>query len=106
MDQIQSEFERIRGERIQSLYKVKDYDFFSTASHGYLVIPKDDKNYFIASKIVTEYGYNGDYAIYLEEDCEASNFLKAIESEDKLNRGETVKASDLARGMGIDVVEF
>ena len=53
----------------------RGYDFITTCGHGYLVIPKNDKNYGLASKIVG-YGYKGDHAIYLEEDCEYHEFMK------------------------------
>ena len=54
-----------------------NYDFITTAGHGYLVVPNDDINYGIAKKIVS-YGYTGKLAIYLEEDCETGEFLEKI----------------------------
>ena len=53
------------------------YPFIDTCGHGYLVVTKDDPNFNIAKKIV-EYGYKGKLAFYLEEDCEAPEFLKKI----------------------------
>ena len=56
------------------------YDFITTAGHGYLVIPRNDKQFIHARKInkQSNYGYLGTYAIYLEEDQEAPDFLKII----------------------------
>ena len=53
------------------------YKFIYTASHGYLVVPNNDKNIEKARQIV-EYGFIGKNAVYLEEDCEAGAFYKAI----------------------------
>ena len=53
------------------------YPLIDTCGHGYLVVTKDDPNFNIAKKIV-EYGYKGKLAFYLEEDCEAPEFLKKI----------------------------
>ena len=65
-DEIQFTSERISG-----------YDFITTAGHGYLVVPKEDKNYLKALKIC-EYGFKGFNACYLEEDCEVGEFIQAI----------------------------
>lgn len=56
------------------------YDFLTTAGHGYLIVPTGDKNYSIAEKIV-ECGYKCERAIYLEEDSEYGEFMRAIESK-------------------------
>lgn len=55
----------------------RGYPFIDTCGHGYLVVPKGDPNLGIAKKICS-YGYKGKLAIYLEEDCEAPEFLKKI----------------------------
>lgn len=52
------------------------YDFITTAGHGYLVIPRNDIN--ILNCETPNYGYIGKLAYYLEEDCEAPDFLKVI----------------------------
>jgi len=52
----------------------KGYDFITTAGHGYLVVPMNDKNIALA-KDVCEYGFIGVLAVYLEEDLEAGEFL-------------------------------
>ena len=63
---------------IQSgIITTKGYTFFFTAGHGYLVVPKTDKNAHIAKRIC-KYGFIGNLAYYLEEDCEAGNFITAI----------------------------
>lgn len=53
------------------------YNFIITAGHGYLIVPADDENFEFARGIA-EYGYRGNLAIYLEEDCEAGQFLTQI----------------------------
>jgi hypothetical protein len=55
-------------------------DFIYTAGHGYLVIPTESAYYSQAIDIWTNsrYGYTGNMAVYLEEDQEAPDFLKAI----------------------------
>jgi len=50
------------------------YEFITTAGHGYLVVPKDNKNYNIAQKIA-KFGFVGNLAVYLEEDNELSQFI-------------------------------
>ena len=56
------------------------YEFISTAGHGFLIVPRNDKNAWIARNILskTGYGYTGKLAYYLEEDCQAPEFLQAI----------------------------
>jgi len=55
----------------------KGYPFIMTSGHGYLVVKKEDKNASIAKRLC-KYGYIGKLAYYLEEDCEAPEFLKSI----------------------------
>jgi len=40
-------------------------------------VPKEDQFYNVAKSIV-EYGFKGDLAIYLEEDCEIDEFINKI----------------------------
>ncbi len=53
----------------------RGYNFIGTAGHGYLVVPKNDVYYSVADSIG---GFKGKLAVYLEEDCEYSEFRKAI----------------------------
>lgn len=62
---------------ITAAIKNKGYDFITTAGHGYLIVPKTNKNAEVAKNII-EYGYEGALAYYLEEDCEAPEFLNKI----------------------------
>ena len=55
----------------------RGYDKIYTAGHGYLCVPKEDIFYSIALKIC-EYGFRGDIACYLEEDCEIPEFKRQI----------------------------
>ena len=57
--------------------KFSGYPFIYTAGHGYLAIPSNDKNYALAYKICS-YGFKGRLAVYLEEDCEAPQFIKEL----------------------------
>jgi len=61
-------------------YNLPEYNFVETAQHGYLIVPLDDKNADVADEILANsgFGYKGDYAYYLEEDCEYQDFKKAI----------------------------
>ena len=54
------------------------FEFLATAGHGYLIVPRDSKFIDVAKNICTKYGYNGNLAIYLEEDCEAPAFIKQV----------------------------
>jgi len=55
------------------------YPFITTAGHGYLAIPRDDaRGQSIVSKMTVEYGFKGKLATYLEEDCEAPEFVKLM----------------------------
>lgn len=55
------------------------YAFIPTASHGYLVVPVEDPYYEDARRIAG-FGYQGDYAVYLEEDCERGEFLEKVKN--------------------------
>lgn len=84
MNTYQQELKNLRpDDEIQSsefAARDKGYQFIPTASHGYLVVPKSDKNAHIAKKIC-QYGYVGNIAYYLEEDSEAGEFIKAIATD-------------------------
>lgn len=62
---------------VQFTEQVAGYSFIATAGHGYLVVTKADPNYKLAEKICS-YGFKGELAVYLEEDCEANDFLKKV----------------------------
>ena len=49
--------------------------FIETAGHGFLVVPKGHPKARLARSLCA-YGYLGRHAIYLEEDCEARDFIK------------------------------
>lgn len=58
--------------------KATGYPFITTASHGFLVVPVEDKEY--PKAVAIGQGYrSSNLAIYLEEDCEYFDFLKAIQ---------------------------
>ena len=52
------------------------YSFFSTPSHGYLAVPKED--YEASGYKASRFSYKlGDSYVYLEEDCDARGFMDA-----------------------------
>jgi hypothetical protein len=84
MNAYQRELQRLRpDDEIQSMEadpRDLGYSFIMTADHGYLVVPRTDKNYPLARKIVS-YGFVGALAVYLEEDAEAPQFIDAVKRE-------------------------
>jgi hypothetical protein len=81
MSEYEKELQAFRpDDEMQGLEKpgnAKGYCFIPTAAHGYLVVPTADQYAYLAKKICS-YGYKGRLAYYLEEDCEAGDFLKLI----------------------------
>lgn len=81
MNKYQVELESFRDGDIIQGYDLetqdKGYHFIPTAAHGYLVVPREDKNAGLA-KNICKYGYVGKHAFYLEEDCEVLEFLEKI----------------------------
>ena len=73
---------KIRGENVNDIYTtdIHSYTIYSTPSHGFLFIGKNDINYSIAKKIIgnTSFGYKNKNGIFLEEDCDAPLFLRTI----------------------------
>ena len=70
---------RVRGENAEDMTatKVKGFTFISTPSHGYLVLGSDDNGYSDALEIArkSNYSYISDTLAFLEEDCDATEFL-------------------------------
>ena len=77
MNKYQRELQELKpDDEVQMIERTKEgYDFIYTAGHGYLCIPANDYWYPIACTI-RAFGYLGKLACYLEEDCEAPEFLK------------------------------
>lgn len=65
-------------DQVQCTHKVNGWDFIITAGHGYLVVPHDNEEYSKLAMAINSYGFVGNSAVYLEEDCEAPAFLKRI----------------------------
>lgn len=86
MTNYQKELQALKPwDEVQDVYKYeKDcgYDYIMTAGHGYLVVPKGDK-YYQKALSIAEYGFKGKLAVYLEEDCEAGEFLAYVKSQEK-----------------------
>ena len=79
MNKYQKELSAFRPhDEIQSFGPVgMGYNFIGTAGHGYLVVPVTDPFHPIAMSIC-EFGYIGQNAVYLEEDCEYPKFRKMV----------------------------
>lgn len=78
MDIYETELQDLREhDEVQFSEWVQGYQFITTAGHGYLVVPAGDINYKTALQIC-QYGYIGNFAAYLEEDCEATQFLQTV----------------------------
>ena len=84
MNSYQKELQDFRPyDEIQTYKPIgRGYYFIGTAGHGYLVVPKSDPYASVAKKIC-EYGYVGNLAYYLEEDCEYYQFMKELGLLDK-----------------------
>ena len=73
-----------KGEDVRdyNVEQFKGYNFINTAGHGYLCIGSDEDGYSdaiaIARKSNFSYILDGGL-VYLEEDCDASEFLKLME---------------------------
>ncbi len=70
-----------RGDDITDYYleNVRGYTFINTAGHGYLVLGSADNGYSDALQIARSSGYSfilEGGLVYLEEDCDAPEFLK------------------------------
>lgn len=69
----------VRGESAEDMHtsKIKGFTFISTPSHGYLVLGSDDNGYSDALEIArkSNYSYVSDTLAFLEEDCDATEFL-------------------------------
>lgn len=83
-----TEFETLRNEKIEYITELKGFQKYNTPSHGFLVVPVTNLYYNLARKIqkADGYGYKGWLAVYLEEDCQASAFLK------RLPQGQAIQA--------------
>jgi len=68
-----------RGENADdfSTSMIHGYHFISTPSHGYLVLGSDDNGYSDALAICrkSNYSYLLNTLVFLEEDCDATEFL-------------------------------
>lgn len=87
MNKYQKELQALKpSDEIQTYREdvFQGYGFITTAGHGYLVVPTGDANYGIAKELAN-YGFIGKEAVYLEEDFEASEFLKIASGEKEVS---------------------
>jgi len=85
MNEYQKELQHLKSDdEVQMVEKTKEgYDFIYTAGHGYLCVPCNDRFYLVALSIC-QYGYIGQLAVYLEEDCEAPEFIRRLKQAGKI----------------------
>jgi hypothetical protein len=74
------EWDEVQGTK-DEYFGGKKYEFIFTAGHGYLVVPKAD-NYYAQALGLVGYGFKGNLAVYLEEDCEAPAFEEYVKKEE------------------------
>ena len=81
-DKFKDELQRLNPHdeaQFTEICEFSGYPFITTAGHGYLAIPRNDsRGMAIINKMSIDYGYKGRLAIYLEEDCEAPEFIKLL----------------------------
>ena len=58
--------------------EIQGFTFLATPGHGFLVVPKDSPHASAAKEVCQGYGHIGKLAYYLEEDCQAGEFLEKI----------------------------
>ena len=79
------DFKIVRGESEVHYYIIEtsagSMIKFDTPSHGYLVVPKveDCEELLSIADGICKYGYKTNKAIYLEEDCEMTEFIKKVD---------------------------
>ena len=83
MTKFETELKKLRPDDIingtEEFLGSRGYQFIDTAGHGFLIVPRDNENAPVARRILADgYGYTGKLAYYLEEDCQAPEFLQAI----------------------------
>jgi len=54
-----------------------EYYFHSDAGHGWLAVKRTELNRLKIEAKISSYSYERGETVYLEEDCDASTFLKA-----------------------------
>jgi len=59
---------------------LRGYNKIYTAGHGYMVVPQEDR-FFALAKSICSYGFKGQHAVYLEEDCEIGQFFDAMDNK-------------------------
>jgi hypothetical protein len=57
--------------------KNKTYVFHSDPGHGWLAVKKSELRYLNLEQKISTYSYMKGDTVYLEEDCDASEFVKA-----------------------------
>ena len=78
MNTIINDFESLTNKKVQYTEPIgRGYSKIHTAGHGYLVVLKTDVYASVARGICSIYS-TGVLAYYLEEDCEASEFIDLI----------------------------
>jgi hypothetical protein len=55
------------------------FTFHNDAGHGWIEVPLADLRELGIDRIISSYSYERDGRVYLEEDCDASTFVKAYQ---------------------------
>lgn len=61
--------------------KDKKFRFVSDPGHGWLAVKRSDLESLNVLDKITSYSYQKGKTVYLEEDCDASTFLRAYENK-------------------------
>ena len=80
MEDLKKDFSKTSGDIVESVEIIDGFYRLITAGHSFLAVKKNNLFYNIATKIkqASCYGYRGNIAVYLEEDCQMPEFLNRL----------------------------
>jgi hypothetical protein len=61
--------------------KTVQFKFYSDPSHGWMAVKRKMLDELGLKFTITRYSYQKGQTVYLEEDCDAGNFIKAIREQ-------------------------
>lgn len=70
-------------------------NFFMDPGHGWVKVPKDVINELGIKEKITHFSYKKNDFVYLEEDCDASTFLRALEEKSLINNIKDLKINEI-----------
>lgn len=74
---------------------VRKYKYFQDPGHGWVQVPLDHLQQAGVGGDVSDYSFQKGRYVYLEEDCDAPMYLKALDAEGILYQLETVDIDDM-----------